>query len=152
MAMKRTLPSLWRSAMAMTVKAIGEGYIYVFRFFHIADLNRVMDMCPQSFNGQVILLESVTGYRHPSLVRLFHIYIWLEIHNLQEGFYTERVAQRVGSEVGQVVQIDQVSLKNQEQGYVRVRVKMDVRRPICKGFSLRKEELRVSLQTLNRVC
>lgn len=45
-AMKQTLPSLWRPAKGMIVKQSENDNLYVFQFFHAVDLIRVMEIYP----------------------------------------------------------------------------------------------------------
>ncbi|KAF2284585.1 hypothetical protein GH714_027321 [Hevea brasiliensis] len=49
--------------------------------------------------GFLLMQEKVAGYRHPSEVPLFHVYLWLQVHGLRIGFMLARCAQRIGNDV-----------------------------------------------------
>ncbi|KAJ9163298.1 hypothetical protein P3X46_022979 [Hevea brasiliensis] len=122
--MKQTLASLWHPTLGMTVKDL-QGGLYVFQFFHEVDMNRVLDMCPWTFNNQLLIIEKVVGCRHPSKVPLFHVYLWLQVHGLRSGFMSARCAQRIGNDVGEFVSVDPNNFTGLCRSYMRVRIQGD---------------------------
>ncbi|KAF2317826.1 hypothetical protein GH714_041141 [Hevea brasiliensis] len=138
LAMKQTLASLWRPTLGMTVKDL-QGGLYVFQFFHEVDMNRVLDMCPWTFNNQLLIIEKVAGCRHPSEVPLFHVYLWLQVHGLRSGFMSTRCAQRIGNDVGEFASADPNNFTGLWRSYMRVRICHDVRRPLRRGTRLKQE-------------
>ncbi|KAJ8755012.1 hypothetical protein K2173_015524 [Erythroxylum novogranatense] len=139
MALKQTLASLWRPSLGTSVQQIEDENLYMFCFYHVVDMDRVMNMSPWTFNGQVLLLEKIGEHKHPSLVPLFHVYMWLQVHNLRDGYWFERVAERIGNEVGEYVEVDSASFRNQVKTFMRLRVKFDVRKPLSNGMYLRRK-------------
>ncbi|KAJ9140803.1 hypothetical protein P3X46_031403 [Hevea brasiliensis] len=92
------------------------GGLYVFQFFHEVDMNRVLDMRPWTFNNQLLIIEKVGGYRHPS-----------------------ECAQRIDNDVGEFVSADPNNFTGLWRSYMRVRIRHDVRRPLRRGTRLKQE-------------
>ncbi|VFR03295.1 unnamed protein product [Cuscuta campestris] len=137
-AMKNTMASLWRPEEGMVVKEVGAG-LYIFQFGALAEMERVMEMCPWSFNNQALLLERLGRSQDPSEVSLHHLYVWVRVYGLKRGFFSERVAQRLGNEIGQFVEADPKNFSNPWSSYLRIRVKLDVQKPLKKGTRLKRE-------------
>ncbi|VFQ81500.1 unnamed protein product [Cuscuta campestris] len=137
-AMKNTMASLWRPEEGMVVKEVGAG-LYIFQFGALAEMERVMEMCPWSFNNQALLLERLGRSKDPSEVSLHHLYVWVRVYGLKRGFFSERVAQRLGNEIGQFVEADPKNFSNPWSSYLRIRVKLDVQKPLKKGTRLKRE-------------
>ena len=64
-AMKHRLADLWRS----TIKDINHS-LYLFRFFHIVDLQRVLDSGPWSFDGHLLILHHLQPAENPTSIPL----------------------------------------------------------------------------------
>ena len=56
LAMKHRMTILWRPTRGVTVKEV-QPFLYIFQFFHIVDLQRVMDTGPWSFDGDLLILH-----------------------------------------------------------------------------------------------
>ncbi|KAJ8752062.1 hypothetical protein K2173_001089 [Erythroxylum novogranatense] len=61
------------------------------------------------------------------------------VHNLRDGYWFERVAERIGNEVGEYMEVDSASFRNQVKTFMRLRVKFDVRTPIRSCMYLRRQ-------------
>uniref|UniRef100_A0A199UAI8 DUF4283 domain-containing protein n=1 Tax=Manihot esculenta TaxID=3983 RepID=A0A199UAI8_MANES len=53
---KNTISTVWRPRCGVCITEVGE-CIYQFRFFHVVDMNRVLDGKPYSFNNHLLLLH-----------------------------------------------------------------------------------------------
>ncbi|VFQ97337.1 unnamed protein product [Cuscuta campestris] len=137
-AMKNTMASLWRPDEGMVVRDLGDG-IYVFQFGAMAELERVLDMCPWTFNNQALILDRLKGYNDPRDVPLHSMFIWVQVHGLKRGFFSERVAQRLGNEIGDFMESDPKNYSNPWATYLKIRVKLDVCKPLRKGTKMKRE-------------
>ncbi|VFQ94308.1 unnamed protein product [Cuscuta campestris] len=137
-AMKNTMASLWRPEEGMTAREMGDG-LYVFQFGAEVELKRVLDMCPWTFNNQLLILDRLDGHKDPRDVPLHHMFIWVQVHGLRRGFFSDRVAQRLDAEIGEFMESDPKNYSNPWATYLRIRVKVDVRKPLRKGTKMKKE-------------
>ncbi|KAJ8768806.1 hypothetical protein K2173_023710 [Erythroxylum novogranatense] len=144
-AMKHTLASLMQPGMGMSVREVSGG-LYVFPFYHKVDMNRVMDMNPWSFNNQAILLEKMEGMENPCDVPLNHVYLWVKVFGLRSGFRSEHVAKNVGDALGEFMEADPDNFVHKWREYWRVRVKVDINKPIKDSIKLKKEKMKQSIE------
>lgn len=54
-AMQHTLAALWKPGKGVYIKAV-EANLFLFQFYHVIDLNRVIEGIPWSFNRKVLLI------------------------------------------------------------------------------------------------
>ncbi|XP_037496341.1 uncharacterized protein LOC119371035 [Jatropha curcas] len=137
-AMKQTFASLWRPFMGMSVNEEGTGF-YRFQFYHKVDVDRVLDMAPWTFNNQLLILGRVEGNITLSEIPLFETPLWVQIHKLDDGFMTERVAVHLGNELGSFLESDPNNFTGPRRSYMRLKYLHDVRNPIRQTLKLRSK-------------
>lgn len=84
-AMKSKLADLWRPAMGITIKALKPG-IFLFQFYHKDDLKWMLSNGPWSFDGAMLVVNSIKMGEDPTMVSLNEMEIWIQIYNLPVGF------------------------------------------------------------------
>lgn len=142
--MKQTMAALWKPSEGMSVKEVAEG-LFLFRFYHTVDRERVLSMGPWTFNNHLLLLEKMEGYEDPKEVPLFMFSIWVQIVGLKSGFNSEHVLERIGNEMGVCLECDENNFAKAKNfssswnSYMRMRVKLDVRKPLWKEHYLRRK-------------
>lgn len=82
------------------------GGIYMFQFYHVVDMNRILDMSPWTFNNQALLMEKLGDFQHPFDVLLNHMYMWVKVFGLKFGFKYDKVVHRLGDMLGTFVEAD----------------------------------------------
>ncbi|KAJ8752257.1 hypothetical protein K2173_003893 [Erythroxylum novogranatense] len=113
-AMKHTLASLWRPFMGVTIHE-EEDDTYLFQFYHEVDVNRVMEMSPWTFDNQLLLLERMDDYSHPS-----------EVHGLRSGFMSEHATEKIDNALGELVESDPKNYDKPKKKFMRLRYRQDV--------------------------
>lgn len=89
----------------MYVKEIGSN-LYLFQFHHELDISVVVDGSPWTFNRAQLVFERLNTRDSPKHIKLNHLDMWVQIHDLQTGFRSERVVQDIGNYVGTFVKND----------------------------------------------
>ncbi|KAL4311379.1 hypothetical protein GQ457_01G013910 [Hibiscus cannabinus] len=64
-SMRSTLANIWRPIGGISVTDLGEG-MFLFRFYHVVDVDRICDGGPWNFNGHM-LLSMASRWRRPVL-------------------------------------------------------------------------------------
>jgi hypothetical protein len=82
---------------------------------------------PWNFRGNPVLIEEYDGFTKPSEVKLFYFDIWIQIHDLPIGYAP--MIKSLASKVGQFIHSEGIS-NDFEGNFYRVKVKMDVRKPL----------------------
>ncbi|KAA3472860.1 reverse transcriptase [Gossypium australe] len=64
----------------------------------------------------------------PLRIPLIKAPFWIQIHDIPTGFYSENLAIQLGNFLGEFMEYDGSSLGKENRNYMRIRVKIDVRR------------------------
>ncbi|MBA0615717.1 hypothetical protein Godav_015832, partial [Gossypium davidsonii] len=63
-AMKSTMANLWHLVKGVQIRDLGEKR-YLFKFFHIIDMERVINGAPWTFNNHLLILHKLKGGEDP---------------------------------------------------------------------------------------
>lgn len=94
---------------------------------------KVLEMCPWSYNKQLILLQEFKGEQVPKEILLQWSPFWVQIHNLPLKCRTRETRHTIGSTLGEVIKVDVAEIGVQWGKCLRVRVKVDVTKKISEG-------------------
>lgn len=128
-AMKSKLADLWRPAMGITIKVLKPG-VFLFQFYHKDDLKWMLTNGPWSFEGAMLIVNSIKVGEDPLMVTLNEMEIWIQIYNLPVGFMTEKVGQQLGNFFGRFISYDPSNNASIWREYMRVRIAVDIRYPL----------------------
>ena len=137
MAMKNTLASIWRPVKGVCIKDLGPS-LFLFQFFHEMDVERVIKGGPWTFNQHLLLLSRLAVRINPTHVSLFLADFWVQIHDLPYGFMSEKVCKEVGNFIGKFVESDEKNFGGIWRNYMRIRVSIDVRKPLKRRMKIKK--------------
>lgn len=99
----KTMRSTWDLAQPVKIRPL-ENNLYTFQFACLGDWEGVMQEGPWNFKGKAVILAEYDGFTKPSLIKLDTLEIWMQIHDLPNGFYplidslTRKVGEFVYSE------------------------------------------------------
>ncbi|KAK4426691.1 hypothetical protein Salat_1437800 [Sesamum alatum] len=77
-----------------------ENNIYLFRFNHIIDKNRVLEGCPWTFDKNILVLNEVKDDEHPQGVDLSWCPFCIHVHDLLIRKMTQDIATYIGNIMG----------------------------------------------------
>ncbi|KAL8103334.1 hypothetical protein AgCh_027777 [Apium graveolens] len=104
-AMQHKMASLWRPGRAVYVKEIEQNR-YIFQFYHEVDLKRVIEGSPWTFGRFHLILERLKLGDYPRTLPINKILLWVQIHDLGNGFMSQRVVTDIGNPIGTFVESD----------------------------------------------
>ncbi|KAL9411935.1 hypothetical protein AB3S75_045523 [Citrus x aurantiifolia] len=136
-AMKNPMAALWRSGKCVCIKDLSLT-MFLFQFFHEIDVRRVFDSGPWTFDQHILLVHRLGAEEQPQNVPLFHTNFWIQIYNLPLGFQSERILHSIGNYIGSFIESDENNLKGVWQNYMRLRVSLDVRKPLKRRMRLKR--------------
>ncbi|KAL8507358.1 hypothetical protein ACS0TY_018053 [Phlomoides rotata] len=134
-AMKRAMSP----TKGFTAKEIGPN-LFSFQFKSHRDLLEVKKREPWHFEKHLVLLKEITEEEQPSTIALHTIGIWVRLYDLLLAARSEKYIRSIASKCGEVLDID----INSAQGFgrsIRVRVNLDVTKPLKTGIPLKFERL-----------
>lgn len=137
-AMRNMLASLWRPKEGMEIHDIG-GYRYSFDFYHVMDLQHVLDGGPWSFEQSMLVYHKMTETEDPHLVQLNAVDIWVQVYDIPTGFISENILKSIGMYIGKYIKSDPASLDGRWKPFVRIRVTLDIQQPLKRRMKIKRE-------------
>ncbi|XP_074352060.1 uncharacterized protein At4g02000-like [Apium graveolens] len=137
-AMQNVMAGLWRPNEGMEVHDLG-GLRYSFVFYHKMDLQKVIDGGPWSFEHAMLIYHQLGDAEDPMTVKLQEVDMWVQVYDIPRGFLSESVLRSVGSSVGKYVKPDPATFEGMWKPYVRVRVSINVEKPLKRRLKIKRE-------------
>ncbi|KAJ9170089.1 hypothetical protein P3X46_018223 [Hevea brasiliensis] len=94
MAFKQIMASVWRPVKGL------------FQFFHELNAKRVFKGGPWNYQQQPILLHELQPNEKPREVELTRLDLWVQVHDVPNGFMSECVTKDVGTYIGIFLESD----------------------------------------------
>ncbi|XP_074352306.1 uncharacterized protein At4g02000-like [Apium graveolens] len=136
-AMQQTLAALWRPGRGVYIKEIDVN-LFLLQFYHEIDIKRVIDGSPWTFNRKVLLITRLQEGVNLRCVSINSLDLWVQIHDLQPGFMSEKVNEEIGNQVGKFVSSCPSNFKGLWREYMRIRVTLDINKPLKRRMKIRK--------------
>ncbi|MBA0701695.1 hypothetical protein Goari_020339, partial [Gossypium aridum] len=127
--MKSTMANLWHPVRGVQIRDLGEKR-YLFKFFHIIDMERVINGAPWTFNNHMLIFHKLQGGEDPLKVPLVSSPFWVQVHGVPIWFYSENLAMQLGNFIGIFQDYDGSSLGKENMNFMRIRVQVDIQRPL----------------------
>ena len=104
-ALRKTMRMLWRPNRAVQISEIDEE-LFLVEFGDTKDKKKVLEMCPWSFEKNLVLLQEFERELVPKEINLKWSPFWVQIHNLPLKSMTKETGWEIGSKVGRVIDVD----------------------------------------------
>ncbi|KAH1055619.1 hypothetical protein J1N35_033684 [Gossypium stocksii] len=127
--MRTVMANLWHPIGGVSITDIGEKRI-LFRFYCEVDRDRVLKGSPWIFNNHLLLISMLKEDDNPLEVHLHQAGFWVQLHNLPSDLYSENMARQFGDFIGSFVDYDSKAILAGLQNFMRIRVLVDVRKPL----------------------
>jgi hypothetical protein len=134
----KQMRSAWDLAQEVKIRSLDDN-LYTMQFSCLGDWDKVMEGGPWTFRGHPVLLAPYDGFTKPSVIDLNTFKIWIQIHDLPDGF--KPMLGALASKVGEVLTTE--PFPNEFSGnFFRVRILCDVRKPLKNAVSMVREKKR----------
>jgi 14-3-3 protein epsilon len=137
--MKVRMADLWKPVKGVTIKETKAGK-FLFHFAHPLDMEAVLNGGPWSFDNNTLILEQVPLGMQIEQIPLTHVNMWVQVHDLPTGLMKERVGIPLANYIGTFVEYDKNNNTSFWRQYMRIRVRLDVRRPLTKDTKVKDKE------------
>ncbi|XP_059462835.1 uncharacterized protein LOC132191762 [Corylus avellana] len=135
---KSTLLGWWKLSGTLTFKILGEN-LFLIEFEKARDKDRVLEGRPWVFEGNLFLVEDFDGRTPPSKITFEKAYFWMRMLHLPLACMGREVGLKLGSSVGRVEEIDTDKDGIGWGKYLRVKVLVDLSKPLPRGRKLKFE-------------
>ena len=103
--LRKNLRMLWKPNQGLQISKIDEE-MFLVEFGDGKDKQKVLEMCPQCFEKQLIVLKEFEGQLVPRDIEMKHCPFWVQIFNLPLKSRTKETGWTIGSTLGEVLDVD----------------------------------------------
>ncbi|KAL5833017.1 hypothetical protein ACOSQ3_016691 [Xanthoceras sorbifolium] len=135
-AFRAIIPKSWRIRYGVEVEVVHEN-MFVFQFEDVMDRNCVLKGGSWSFNNALLVLEASTGSGALATMLFSYAEFWVQLHNVLLLFITRDIGHFLGSQIGQVVEMDIRSPGDCLRKYLRTCVRIDIRKLLIRVIRFR---------------
>ncbi|CAN0843308.1 hypothetical protein LINGRAHAP2_LOCUS3810 [Linum grandiflorum] len=135
--MRTQMANLWRPRAGVTITDKGGGLI-LFRFYHQLDMDLVLEGGPWTFDQNLLAIRSIAPGEDYTQVPLHEVDFWVLVYDLTAEFYSEVVGKALGNFLGSFILYDDTNQYVDRDSYMRIRVKLDVRKSLIKKKLVKK--------------
>lgn len=121
------MPNIWHPLEGAQNSDLGEKR-FLFKFFNEVDIHRVLTEALWTFNSHLLIAHMIQENEDPLSIPLVYSDWWVQIHDLPPGFFRESVTVQFGNFIGKFLEYDMKQLSNGYKSFLRIRVKIDVRK------------------------
>lgn len=85
---------------------------------------------PWSFDGAILLIDVIPQGVDPLRLQLWFLNMWIQIHDLPNGFMSEAVGKQLGNFFGEFLLYDTKNNSSIWRECMRIKIRIDVRKPL----------------------
>ncbi|KAK7844003.1 uncharacterized protein CFP56_011704 [Quercus suber] len=137
-ALRKNMRMLWKTNKGVQISEI-EDDLFLVEFGDGKDKQKILDMCPWSFEKQLVLMQEFEGEQIPKDIVMKWAPFWIQIFNLPLKSRTKEAGWTIGSKIGEVLEVDVPDSGVQWSKFLRVRVRMDVTKKLIRGKKINIE-------------
>ena len=131
-ALRKNLRMLWKQNRGIQILEIEEE-LYLVEFGDGRDKQKILNMCPWSFEKQLIIMKEFKGELVPKDIVMKWTPFWIQIFNLPLKSRTKEMGWTIGSKLGEVLEVDVSDSGVQWGKCLWVRVSINVMKKLIRG-------------------
>ena len=131
-ALRKNMRMLWKPNKGVQISEV-EDELFLVEFSDGKDKKKVLDMCPWSYEKQLVLLQEFDGVLSPKEIDLKWAPFWIHIFNLPLKCRTKDIRWAIGSKLGEVLEVNVYESGVQWARCLRMRVRIDVTKRLVRG-------------------
>ena len=131
-ALRKNIRMLWRPNKSVQISEVDED-LFLVEFGDGRDKKKVLDICPWSYEKQLVLLQEFDGKLTLREVKIKWAPFWVRIFNLPLNCRTDEIGRAIGGKLGEVLEINVQESGVQWGMCLRVKVSVDVTKRLVRG-------------------
>lgn len=135
-AIKNALVGAWKTRETFNTETVGKN-MFLFKFKSQDDRNWVMKSGPWFFDKSLLVLEAPLANQKTTDIEFKKTAFWIRLINLPMGYRKASIAEKIGNSIGEFIEADCERGDLNWGNSIRIRVKLDISRPLLRGFMLR---------------
>ncbi|KAM0822338.1 hypothetical protein ACQ4PT_007450 [Festuca glaucescens] len=130
--------AIWNLSRDLICREAGEN-LFIFQMHCLGDWKKVVHQGPWTFRGWAVLIEDYDGKEDPEKMTFNGLHIWAQIHGIPELYRKTEVIDDLARRIGKTKEVQMSPKLFFEGNYVRLRVIIDVNKPLMRFVSLMVE-------------
>ena len=135
--MSQVMAANWRPGMGISIQEIYPQR-FLFQFGHEADIRRIQESGPWAYDNHPLIFERVAQGDNLDKVDLNELAMWIQLHDLPAGWWSNSIGRKIGSRLGEFLESDPNNYLGARKDYMRIRIKFDVLKPLKKMINMKK--------------
>lgn len=115
------------------------GFRYSFVFYHILNMQKVLEGGPCSFHKSMLVCHPLSENEDSHMVKLLEVDMWIQVYNVPKGFISENVVKSIGSSMGRYIKPETTYFHGLWNEYVRVGVAMNIEKALKRSINLKRD-------------
>ncbi|CAM0904037.1 unnamed protein product [Alopecurus aequalis] len=141
--MTTTLGRIWGPLKGIRCKEMGDN-VFLFTFLQASGKGKALDEGPWMFNKDLLVMQDFDPNKSLEEYEFVTIPIWVRVFKLPLGMMKRITGEHIRDEIGDYMEVE-VGEDGMVVGeYLRVRIRMDIRKPIMRGITIHVGEKMLS--------
>lgn len=138
-ALEQTLGKVWCPIRGIDCKDLGLNH-FLFTFHQPSGKKRAIHDGPWLFGKDLIVVVDFDGRKRLEDIKFDNIPIWIRVSGLPLGMMNKETGEMIGNEVGAFVDMDLEEDGSAVGQYLRIKVRLNITKPLMRGVSLVVED------------
>jgi len=138
-ALEQTLGKVWCPLHGIGCKDLGSNH-FLFTYNQPSGKKRAIDDGPWLFGKDLIVVVDFDGRKRLEDIMFNNIPIWIRVSGIPLGMMNKETGEMIGNEVGVFVDMDLEEDGSAVGQYLRIKVRLNITKPLMRGVSLVVEE------------
>lgn len=108
-------------------------------FVRVLSCPRYAESVGRTFEQSLLVYHCLKENEDPHGVKLNNMDIWIQVYDLPNGFVSENIFRHIGNYVGEFVKSDPANLNGGWRLYSRIRVTLEIDKPIKRRMKIKRE-------------
>ncbi|XP_050262675.1 uncharacterized protein LOC126707121 [Quercus robur] len=131
-ALRKNMRMMWKLNKGVQISEIEED-LFLVEFGDGRDKKKVLDMCPWSYEKQLVLIQDFEAELAPREIDFKWSSFWVQMFNLPLKSRTREIGEVIGSKLGTVLEVDLSEIGVHWGKCLRVKIQIDVTKRLVKG-------------------
>lgn len=121
---------MWKPSGELKIRDVGE-HMLLFEFEDNLDLERVLEYEPWFYDKNLVIFQWAQDVESAPFLEFSSATFWIQLHNVPENSLTQETGEAIGKSLGTMVQVADPEDDGCGGEFLRVRVTMDITKPLA---------------------
>lgn len=135
----RTLGKIWCPLQGIRCKELGNN-LFLFTFLQPGGKRRAVIEGPWEFDDDLVIVVDFEVSKRLKDLEFIYVPVWIRVSDLPLGMMNSTTRTVIGNRAGKTILVDAESDGSAVGSFLRVKVRIDIRRPLMRGTMLEDDD------------